>query len=380
MNNKYDIIVVGAGPAGSAAALTAADQGASVLLLEEHENIGVPVQCAEGLSRSTIRGYLDIKPEWICQSLRGSIVRSPDGDEFKVKYSDVGWILNRTLFDAGLAHMAEDKGAIIKTKSKAIGIQDNTVTVRENGEQKNYTFKFLIGADGIASRVGRWMGIDTRLGPHRIHVCAAYVLDGIGVDQQYTCFIFGHEYAPGGYAWIFPRSRTSANVGLGIAPPKTKKKAYALLKKWVRKEFPDAVIKERRFGGVPAQILERFSGENFFLVGDAARFTDPLSGAGIANGVKSGVIAARNAVLRLRGKKDTYVKEIKHEILDEIALHFKIRSLYMKLSDEEFGEVYKIGKSIIGGKTIHDLNVTHLAKAIVKSSPRLLKLGMGLLS
>lgn len=379
MNNKYDIIIVGAGPAGSAAALTAAEQGASVLLLEEHEKIGVPVQCAEALPRSTIKDYLDIKPEWICQSISGSIVRAPDGDEFKIEYPHVGWILDRTQFDPGLAQMAKDKGATVKTRAKAIGIQDNAVIVREDHTQKIYTFKFLIGADGIASRVGRWMGIDTRLGPHRIEVCAAYILDGINVDQQYARLIFGHEYAPGGYAWIFPKSRTSANVGLGIAPPKTKKKAYALLKKWVRKEFPDAVVKEKIFGGVPARILERFSGKNFYLVGDAARFTDPLSGAGIANGVKSGVIAARNAVLRLHGKKDTYIKEIQHEILHEIALHFRIRSLYMKLSDEEYGEVFKIGKGILGGKTVHDLNITHLAKAIIQSSPRLLKLSMGLL-
>lgn len=379
MNDEYDIIVVGAGPAGSAAALTAAKQGASVLLLEEHEKIGVPVQCAEALARSTVNGYLDIKPEWICQSLSGSVVRAPDGDEFKITYPDVGWVLDRTQFDSGLAQMARDKGATVRTKAKAIGVQDNAVIVSEDHTQKNYTFKYLIGADGIASRVGRWMGIDTRLGPHRIEVCAGYILEGIDIDPQYARFIFGYEYAPGGYAWLFPKSRTSANVGLGIAPPKTKKKAYAFLKKWIRREFPDAVIKEKIFGGVPARVLERFSGKNFFLVGDAARFTDPLSGAGIANGIKSGVIAARSAVSRLHGKKDTYEKEIKQVILNEVALHFRIRNLYMKLGDEEYAEVYRIGKELLGGKTVHNLNVTHVAKAIVQASPRLLKLSIGLL-
>jgi len=379
MNSKYDIIVVGAGPAGSAAALTAAEQGASVLLLEEHEKIGVPLQCAEALPRSSVNGYLDIKPEWICQSLSGSIVRAPDGDEFKVTYPDVGWILDRTRLDHELAQIAKDKGATVRTKAKAIGIQDDAVIVSEDNTQKKYTFKYLIGADGIASRVGKWMGIDTRLGPYGIEVCAGYVLEGIDVDPHYARFFFGHEYAPGGYAWLFPKSGTSANVGLGIAPPKTKKKAYAFLKKWIRREFPDAVIKEKIFGGVPARVLEQFSGNNFFLVGDAARFTDPLSGAGIANGIKSGVIAARSAVLRLHGKKDMYEKEIRRLILNEVALHLRIRNLYMKLGDEEYGEVYKIGKEMLGGKTIHDLNVTRIARTIVQSSPRLLKLSIGLL-
>ena len=127
----------------------------------------------------------------------------------------------------------------------------------------------------------------------------------------------------------------------------------------------------------PTPFSISFSGKNFFLVGDAARFTDPLSGAGIANGIKSGVMAARNAVLRLHGKKDTYVKEVKREILDEISLHFRIRNFYMTLTDQECCEVYQIGKGIIGGKTVDDLDVKHLAKAIIKSSPRLLKLSMG---
>jgi digeranylgeranylglycerophospholipid reductase len=377
MNNSYDIIVVGAGPAGSAAAFTAAELGASVLLLEEHEKIGVPVQCAEGIARSTVKGYVDVKPEWISTHLSGCIIRSPDGEEFRITYPDVGWILDRTKFDPGLAQMAKDRGAAVKTNAKAIGVQDSTVIVREETAQKAYTFKILIGADGIASRVGRWMGIDTRLGPYAIEVCAACILEGVTVDTNYIRLIFGHTYAPGGYAWVFPKSPTSVNVGLGIAPPKTKKKAYALLKQLLHDEFPDAVVQTRIFGGVPSRILRRFSGKNFYLVGDAARFTDPVSGAGIANGVRSGVIAARNAVSRLHGEKDTYEKEIKQLFLNEIVKHLRIRNFYIKLGDDEYNEVFRIARRLLGSKTIHTINITDVVREIVLSSPRLLKMGLG---
>ena len=63
MSKDFDLIIIGAGPAGSSAAFTAAKFGVSVLLLEEHAKVGIPLACAEGLSRSTIKGYLDIKPE-----------------------------------------------------------------------------------------------------------------------------------------------------------------------------------------------------------------------------------------------------------------------------------------------------------------------------
>lgn len=378
-SRSFDLIVVGAGPAGSAAALTAAAQGISVLLLEEHSTVGVPVSCAEGLSRSTIKGYFDIEPEWVSQELSGALVRGPTGDAFNIKYPGVGWVMNRMVFDPAITKLARAHGAVLKTSAKAIGVDNNEIIVSESGMQKRYTFKFLIGADGVASHVGRWFGIDTRLSLQEIEVCAQYVLEDITIDPHSTVLIFGEEYAPGGYAWIFPKSRNSANIGLGLSPVRTKKSAKYFLDRWVKKEFPHGTIKAQMYGGVPAKILKHFSGNNFSLVGDAARFTDPLSGAGIANGIKSGVIAARNAVLRLKGKKCRFASEIKHEILDEIKFHYRVRRVYLKLTDREFNDIFKVGKKIYEGKTIHDIDTRHLVKEILVSSPRLLKVGFNLL-
>ncbi len=379
MSNNFDLIIIGAGPAGSAAAFTAAKENISVLLLEEHPKIGIPVVCAEGLSKSTIKDYLDIKPEWISRNLFGSIIRGPDGEEFKMEFPECGWILNRKIFDPALANMAKAQGAVIKTSAKAINIENDEVIVSESNEKKRYKFKFLIGADGIASNVGKWMGINTRLSLNDIVVCAQYLIEGIKIESQYTHLIIGDEYAPGGYAWIFPKSDNSANIGLGISPVKTKKKAIHFLDKWVKKEFANGKITEKRFGGVPATLLKRFSGKNFFLAGDAARFVNPLNGAGIANAVKSGIIAGKNAVLRLKGKKDYFEAEIKKEILKEIKFHHRIRKAYLKLTDKEYNEIFKIGKKVYEGKRIGHINMYHLVKEIVFSSPRLFYIGFGLL-
>ena len=254
MMDSFDLVVVGAGPAGSAAAFTAAEEGISVLLLEEHPEIGIPVTCAEALSKSTIKDYLDVKPEWISQNLDGSIIRGPGDEEFKIKYPGCGWILDRTVFDLALANMATEYGAIIKKSTKAIGIKNNVIIVNEVGEEKSYSYKFLIGADGIASYIGKWLGIDTRLDLSEIEVCAEYLIEGIKVNPRYSYLIIGEEYAPGGYAWIFPKSDSSANVGLGISPLKTKEKAKYFLDKWVTKEFGASCIKKKIFGGVPAKI------------------------------------------------------------------------------------------------------------------------------
>jgi len=376
---SFDIIVVGAGPAGSSAALTAAKEGFSVLLLEEHPQIGIPLQCAEGLSRSTIKDYLDIKLEWTAVSLQGSIVRGPTNEEFKIEYPNVGWVLNRKLFDQELASLAINKGALLKTNAKVIKIEDKNVLVKENGLTKKYSAKFLIGADGISSNVGRWLGIDTRLGLNEIEVCAEYLIENIKIEQNYTYLIFDNNIAPGGYAWIFPKSKDSANIGLGVSPLTAKKKAKEYLDEWVKRDFSNGIIKDKIFGGVPAKILKKFSGKNFFLIGDAARFTDPLSGAGIANGIKSGMIAGRNAVLRLKGKKDYFEKEIEKEIISEIKFHKKVRDIYLRLNEDDYKKIFEIGKKFFSGKTITDINTREIVGEVIKNIPSLLPLCIRLL-
>lgn len=374
----FDIVIVGAGPAGSSAAITAAREGVSVLLFEEHPEVGIPLQCAEGLSRSTIRKYLEIKPEWTSVNLSGSIIRGPDRDQFKIEYPNVGWVLNRKVFDLELAQLAQKSGAVLMTNTKVVGVEESCVIVRHNGELKKFKFKFLIGADGIASNVGRWLGIDTRLKISEIEVCAQYLLENIKIEPNYTYLIFDQDIAPGGYAWIFPKSDSTANVGLGLSPLKTKKRAKELLDGWVKREFPEARIKEVVFGGVPAKVLKRFSGKNFFLVGDSARFTDPLSGAGIANGIKSGVIAGRNAVLRIKGKKDYFEKEIEEEILKEIKFHKKVREAYLRLKGDDYIKIFKLGKKFFSNQVITDINTRKLVKDIILSLPHLIPIGLKL--
>jgi len=379
VKKDFDLIVVGAGPAGSAAALAAAEHGVSVLLLEEHDKIGVPLSCAEGLSRSTIAGYLDVLPEWIAQPLSGSIIRDPQGAEFTIEYPNVGWVLDRKKFDPGLANMAQQEGATLKKSSRAIGLHDNEIIVEENGATKKYTFKYIIGADGVASKVGTWLGIDTRLSPSEIEICAEYRLANIDLKPGYAYLIFGSKYAPGGYAWIFPKSKNSANVGLGLSPAVTKEKPKAILNRWIREEFSGAKVEEKIFGGVPAKLLNRFSGDNFCLVGDAGRFTDPLSGAGIANGVKSGIIAGRAAASIIRGKKSYLEAELKAEIIDEIRWHHRVRNVYLQLTDRDYTTIFAIAGKLFTGQKVTDINTHQLVMQILLHSPHLLKIGFRLL-
>ena len=379
MKTRFDVIIIGAGPTGSVAAMAAARNGVSVLLLEEHEHIGIPVVCAEGLSRSTIQDVLTIQPEWIAQPLHGAIIRGPRGHEFKIEYPHCGWILDRTAFDPALAGMAQQHGVILKTCAKAIGIEGDTVVVQEKNGTRKYHFVQLIGADGIRSQVGQWMGMNTRLDLHELTVCAEYSIEDIECDHLYATFIFGEEHAPGGYAWIFPKSRNSANVGLGIAPHITKKSAKSYLDKWITREFPRGRITRKVFGGTSAKVMKHFSGKNFLIAGDAARLTDPLSGAGIASGIKSGIFAGESAAARILGKRETYDKAIRKHILPEIRYHCRVRNGYIKLSDREYEMIYDICQTIFRDRTVTNISIRHIVTRIVLTSPTILRLAFSLI-
>ncbi|UCC11342.1 MAG: NAD(P)/FAD-dependent oxidoreductase [candidate division WOR-3 bacterium] len=376
---RFDIIVIGAGPAGSAAAYTAARHGVSVLLLEEHPKIGIPVVCAEGISRKSIAGYLDIEQGWISQHLNGAIIRGPHDQEFRIDYPGCGWILDRATFDPALARMAENAGVQVKTRSKVVGIHDRAVTVAHEGRTAEYGYNFVIGADGMKSRVGTWFDVDTRLAVDEITVCAEYLLEDINVDPSYVELLFGERYAPGAYAWIFPKSSSSANVGLGVSPVRTRRRAREILDEWIKREFPSATVKQKIFGGVSAKVLERFSGNRFYLVGDAARLTDPLSGAGIANGIKSGVIAGRSAVARMKGKKDAFHAELKKAVLKEIAYNQGIRNVYLKLMDSEYEHVFRIAKRILSGHAVSGVSIRRIAREVMIFSPLIFKSALKLL-
>jgi digeranylgeranylglycerophospholipid reductase len=129
---RYDVIVVGAGPAGSVTAKTAAEKGLDVLLIERNAEIGVPVKCAEGVSKELER-FVEIDPRWVSTKLQGIVTYGPDGTKvtLSVEGADIaGYVLERRLFDKYLAQQAARAGADVRVKTQAYGL------ITENGYAK----------------------------------------------------------------------------------------------------------------------------------------------------------------------------------------------------------------------------------------------------
>jgi len=119
MRTSYDVIVVGAGPAGSTAARYAAEGGASVLVLEKDRDVGYPVRCGEAVSHEGVVQFIDPDPKWIAATVTKFRLVAPNGRSVVPRLDGIGYVLERRMFDYELARLATRKGAEVVTKAYA---------------------------------------------------------------------------------------------------------------------------------------------------------------------------------------------------------------------------------------------------------------------
>ena len=386
-NEKFDCIVVGAGPAGSMAAKTAAENGIRVLLLEKDPVIGVPLCCAEGISVWGMHQFLQPDPRWISAKINKVTLTSPSGYEVELDHPDAGYVLDRKLFDKDLAIQAAAQGAEVRVHSCAVGLikgegKIKGLKVNENGDQKDYFAQVIIAADGVESKVGRWAGIDTSLGLEEMDSAFQYLVVSREINPGRMEFYVGEKVAPGGYVWVFPKGKNCANVGLGMSPalaPDCQPKQ--LLDDFVKNRFKRFSVAEIMMGGIPTFSRKNVClKENVLLVGDAGRIVDSLSGAGIANALLSGRIAGRVASQYVRGKnlRLDFLKNYERELLKkrgrELRFYSFCRNVFLKMRDGDFDAVVLFLKNYLGGKKIKGIDPFAVVKAIFKSDPKLLRL------
>ncbi|MEM2123154.1 MAG: NAD(P)/FAD-dependent oxidoreductase, partial [Candidatus Bathyarchaeia archaeon] len=264
----FDVLVVGAGPAGSSAARAAALRGVEVALLEEHSRVGEPEHCA-GLIHEGDLGIFGGYPEGFVEA-RVREVKLVIGLGVELWLKQDFTVLNRKGFDEFLALEAEKAGAKLYRGWRAEGVERHLdkggeqvkVKVGSGGGESFYlSSKVVVGADGFKCGVGRWFGVDPRM---ELASCIQSWVrpNPLGSSRIMEVYI-GREYAPGGYAWVVPSSDDMAKIGLGVRGSREPAVQY-----WRRFLEKFKGLKVERVTGhcVPLSgPLERTYGEGFLL-------------------------------------------------------------------------------------------------------------------
>jgi len=388
---ETDVLVIGAGPAGSSTAKYAAQNGADVILMDKKSEIGAPKRCAEGVSKDGLK-KLGIEPDsrWVTKELSGVRLVSPNGTDVwlnddQVKLPEAGYILERKVFDKFMAMDAARAGATIMIKTLARGMRKDydsyIVSCESMGESFEIKAKIVVGADGPESRVGRWGGLKTAIKPKNMESGIQFEMAGVEMeDPDCIEFYFG-SVAPGGYAWIFPKGNDIANVGLGIVSTVTDKTAYQHLLEFVENcpATQNAQPVELNIGGDPVGgMLKELVEDNVLIVGDAAGHVNPLTGGGIITALEAGKYAGETVAAAIKegdhSKKrlKEYEKICKKEIGDSFEKYLKTKEYMLSLSDSELDSIAAAFKDT----KFEKISTSELVKLLIKVSPKaLLKLG-----
>jgi len=355
----YDAIIVGAGPAGSSAAIYCNKLGLNTLLLDKSIFPRDKI-CGDALSGKSVKILEELDLLQDLDKLDGAIVNriifgNPNHSECELhlnkslnkRHISHGFVIPRKIFDNYLFKKASDVSNVVSgfnvedliyNKSQVIGVKGKSI----NGEQKKYFGNIVLGADGPYSIISRKSGLyNSDMNYTAVGLRCYYENVEDLTDQIELHYV--NETIPG-YFWIFPAGNKKANIGVGLLKSRAKKKKYNLQQimkqvinsKNFKYRFKNSNALEKPKGwNLPFGNTKRGNhGNGFLLLGDAAGLVDPFTGEGIGNAMESGKIAA-DIVLKAK-KLNNFSNQILSEydkvLWEYLGSELKTSTLLLKLA------------------------------------------------
>jgi len=390
-DEMYDVIIIGAGPAGTCCARKLAEAGYAAIAYEKRNEIGAPKRCGEGLEKKAEKLVGKIPARCYAQKVKGARIYAPNGKYLEAVMEGGGYVLERKVFDKWLAAQAANAGAHVQsgTNVSKLILENGYVTgvkgTNFNGEAFESKAKIVVFAGGSDSSLPKQAGLNTTCNPNLIDTCVQYEMAGVKSNPNFIHIYMGNKLAPRGYVWIFPKGNKTANVGVGVVPGKERPMVY--LNDFINKsdELREASIIEVNAGGVPVGgLLKDMASNGFIVCGEAAHHVNPIHGGGIKEAIISGQIAAETAIKALKAKD--YSKRILSEFNtkwwevrgNHLSKVEKIREIMENLSDDDFNMLADTFKPEDIVEFTRGVKLQVFAKALMKN-PKLVTLARHLI-
>jgi geranylgeranyl reductase family protein len=388
MKKKWDVIVVGAGPAGSAAAITLAGKGIEVLLLDKARFPRDKV-CGDGIVTASLEiiRELGIRQNGF-YPIHGVKIISPKKYTWQVQIrsrepNQDTCIVPRLVFD----HLLLQKAVACGCRFTQGRVQDLLfdskcicgIQAMVSGESIKLHCKALIAADGVHSVIARRLRRDRHNDRHRLIAMRGYLEEFTIQPHQAEVYLL-KEIVPG-YLWIFPTGKNSVNIGLGMRLDRYKRRSINLRRALqnflalpeTRKRYTaDISLKNFQFWSLhlASQKGIRRSYDGALLVGDAGAWIDPLTGGGICNAMITGRLAAETlyTALMRNNVSQNFLQRYEKEAGKRLGYEIK-RSYYLQTFLANFPQIIDplvkwAGKSdilaAIANKMYHDLQIGNI--------------------
>lgn len=358
MNNEnfYNTIIIGAGPAG----LTAARYLEDALVLDQKNEIGAKIQCGEAISKKALE-FQGIKLDfsWVSCAIHKVEDIMPNNKTLgRMLKKAIGYVLDRKEFEKFLASQSKAK-IQLNTKIIDLILKDNLWQI-ETEQQGIFRCKHLIGADGPNSIVRRKV-FQQKL---KILPTIEYLIEfKKEIDTRILKFYIDNEKFSGGYAWIFPKSKNTANIGI-CGKGNLLKIFNEFLENKVKKNYKDYKLLENRSGIIPLYETQlKIFKDKAMLTGDAAGLADPIFKGGMSQAMQSGKIAAQCI---LENNTHFYEKKIKSAAFASPAL-YKASKIFYSLNNQILNE---LGDVLNGKDNFYLLTMRGIIKTLRKSHLR----------
>ncbi|MEO9294110.1 MAG: NAD(P)/FAD-dependent oxidoreductase [Nitrososphaera sp.] len=376
---RYDIAIVGGGPAGLSAAGAAAKAGAKVILFEKDEAIAHSVRTS-GVSWIDSMDALGI-PNSLYNPISSYRFVSPANDVLISGSAPRSCVLDVRALYQHLAFEAAEAGATMMVRSNVINVirdGEKVAGVKASTPAGDMEVRcpLVIDASGFGTAAGRKAGLASEW--KRYGVGAEYECYCDHADSSVWTLMVGQQYSEAGYAWVFPLSKNRVRIGVGIGRPESQsdplEKLHTMLERRYKPLESLGKIQpvELHYGFIPNEGSRQSSiADGLIMVGDAAGQANPLVLEGIRYAIEFGRLAGRVGANSLssgasRESLAGYEREWKAKVASKIASALKVQSRWIGLTDEEWDKEIEILRDMTSDEFIDFIKAEFTAAKMMK--------------